>query len=78
MQHGSKDAQHGDRDRFNTYIPGYRTAGMTLVAQDRLRKFATDLLLGAGATESNARAVADSLVRADLRGHGSHGVIREG
>lgn len=62
--------------RSNTYVPGHRTTCMTLIAQDRLRGFAADLLLGAGAAESNARAVAESLVRADLRGHGSHGVIR--
>ena len=39
-----------------------------------LRSFAVDVLAGLGASAETARTVADSLVRADLRGYGTHGV----
>ncbi|MFC7131587.1 MULTISPECIES: Ldh family oxidoreductase [Salinibaculum] len=39
-----------------------------------LRSFAVDVLAGLGAPAETARTVADSLVRADLRGYGTHGV----
>jgi len=38
--------------------------------------FATELLAKAGATDSEAQVVANSLVQANLRGHDSHGVMR--
>jgi uncharacterized oxidoreductase len=47
-----------------------------LVDPDRLDAAARTLLAATGAPEPTARAVAASLVDADLRGHGSHGVIR--
>jgi len=46
------------------------------VDPDRLEAAARTLLATTGAPESTAAAVAASLVDADLRGHGSHGVIR--
>jgi len=49
---------------------------MTTIDDDRLREFATELLVGLGAPDETARAVATSLVGADLRGHTSHGVLR--
>ena len=39
-----------------------------------LRSFSVDLLAGLGATEEIAGRVSDSLVRADVRGYGTHGV----
>lgn len=42
--------------------------------QSTLRAFARDILDGLGAPEATARTVTDSLVRADLRGYGTHGV----
>ena len=41
-----------------------------------LEKFARDIAVGLGAPESTAGRVAESLVASDLRGHGSHGVLR--
>ncbi len=46
------------------------------VDPDRLEAAARTLIATTGAPESTAAAVAASLVDADLRGHGSHGVIR--
>lgn len=46
------------------------------VEPERLTAAATSLLAAEGAPESTAAAVAESLVGADLRGHGSHGVLR--
>jgi uncharacterized oxidoreductase len=43
---------------------------------ERLEAAARTLLAATGAPEGHASAVAASLVDADLRGHGSHGVIR--
>jgi len=45
---------------------------------DRLESFASSLVAALGAPEDHAAQVASSLVAADLRGHGSHGVIRLG
>lgn len=42
----------------------------------RLRKFAFDVFVRAGAPERAAGIVADSLIQADLRGVDSHGVVR--
>ncbi len=42
---------------------------------DRLRQIGADVFKAAGASESNARRVADALVDANLAGHDSHGVI---
>jgi len=49
---------------------------MVTVDTETLERFARDLLVGMGATADGAGAVAASLVDADCRGHGSHGVIR--
>ena len=49
---------------------------MTIVAPDRLRGFVAKLYAAAGVPEEEAGLVADSLVRADLWGHSSHGVMR--
>jgi uncharacterized oxidoreductase len=46
------------------------------VSPDRLEAAARTLIAATGAPEGHASAVAASLVAADLRGHGSHGVIR--
>jgi LDH2 family malate/lactate/ureidoglycolate dehydrogenase len=43
---------------------------------DQLRRFATAVYVGAGMAEAEARLCADTLVRADLWGHQSHGVMR--
>lgn len=48
------------------------------VDADRLESFATEVVAAVGAPETAAEEVATSLVAADLRGHGSHGVIRLG
>jgi uncharacterized oxidoreductase len=42
--------------------------------QSTLRTFSVDILGGLGAPAETARTVTDSLVRADLRGYGTHGV----
>lgn len=49
---------------------------MPLIAVDDLLALATDVLRGAGTPEAEARAVAGSLVRSNLLGHDSHGVLR--
>lgn len=46
------------------------------VDPDRLESVAASLVAATGAPDRTADAVAASLVAADLRGHGSHGVIR--
>ncbi len=46
------------------------------IEADRLEAFATRLLETTGAPTNPARLVAESLVRADLRGHHSHGTRR--
>ena len=43
---------------------------------ERLRALVGDIFMRAGMVEANARTVADVLVWADLRGMGSHGVMR--
>src|SRR5690242_15281793 len=43
---------------------------------ERLRALVGDVFMRAGMVEANARTVADVLVWADLRGMGSHGVMR--
>ncbi len=47
----------------------------TVTAAD-LKDFAASLLSAGGATDEEARVVANSLVGANLRGHDSHGVMR--
>ena len=42
---------------------------------DRLRQIGADVFKAAGASESNARRVANALVDANLAGHDSHGVM---
>jgi LDH2 family malate/lactate/ureidoglycolate dehydrogenase len=49
---------------------------MSIVAADRLRGFTAALFAAAGVPKSEAALVADTLVRADLWGHSSHGVMR--
>jgi uncharacterized oxidoreductase len=49
---------------------------MVTVDPEALEAFAAETLEATGATGANARQVAASLVGADRRGHGSHGVIR--
>lgn len=46
----------------------------TLVPHRRLRDLATEVLVAAGAADSDARVVADHLVDANLTGHDSHGI----
>lgn len=48
------------------------------VDASRLTDFATAVYAGAGMPAADARLVADTLVRADLWGHQSHGVLRLG
>lgn len=55
--------------------PGEPT-GTTRIPTDELTSFVTDLLTSVGATAENAACVAESLVAADLAGHGSHGVMK--
>ena len=43
---------------------------------ERLRALVGDIFVRAGMVEANARTVADVLVWAELRGMGSHGVMR--
>ena len=47
-----------------------------ILAAHRLLDFTTAVLTAVGVPELDARLMADSLVRADLWGHQSHGVIR--
>ncbi len=49
---------------------------MPTVDADALTEFARESIGALGAPEGTAQAVADSLVDADLAGHGSHGVVR--
>ncbi|MBV9189660.1 MAG: Ldh family oxidoreductase [Betaproteobacteria bacterium] len=46
------------------------------MSPERLRALVGDIFMRAGMVEENARTVADVLVWADLRGMGSHGVMR--
>ncbi len=46
------------------------------LSPERLVDFATEVYASAGMPEADARIVADTLVRADLWGHQSHGVLR--
>lgn len=50
----------------------------TLIPEAALRRFATEALTAAGMRAAHAGAVADTLLYADLRGVGSHGVARLG
>jgi LDH2 family malate/lactate/ureidoglycolate dehydrogenase len=43
---------------------------------DALHAFGTRVLIASGVTEADAALVAESLVQADLWGHGSHGLLR--
>lgn len=49
---------------------------MPIVRSDRLEALTTRIFAALGAPEADARWVATLLVRANLRGHDSHGVIR--
>lgn len=49
---------------------------MPIIQAGPLRELATRLLTGVGGTDEEAEIVADVLVRANLAGHDSHGVIR--
>jgi len=49
---------------------------MACVTAARLRRIAERIFTRHGAPPAVARRVADGLVQADLRGHGSHGVLR--
>lgn len=49
---------------------------MAIIAADRLAESTTGILVALGVPAEHARLVADSLVRADLWGHQSHGVLR--
>jgi LDH2 family malate/lactate/ureidoglycolate dehydrogenase len=49
---------------------------MSRISAEALRDFVTALYAAAGLPEQDAALVADSLVRADLWGHSSHGVMR--
>ena len=49
---------------------------MTPTAPDTLRGFIAALYAAAGLPEEDAALVADTLVRADMWGHSSHGVMR--
>ncbi|WP_171074247.1 Ldh family oxidoreductase [Nonomuraea basaltis] len=51
-------------------------ASPRLIADGRLRDLARELLVAAGVPGDIAATVAESLVEADLAGHGSHGVRR--
>lgn len=46
------------------------------IAAQPLQEFAAALLAASGASPANARLVAEALVRADLQGHESHGIMR--
>ena len=46
------------------------------MSPQRLRALVGEIFVRAGMVEDNARTVADVLVWADLRGMGSHGVMR--
>ena len=46
------------------------------LAPEPLRAFGTDVLAALGVPDDDAALVADSLVQADLWGHGSHGLLR--
>src|SRR5262249_62083983 len=48
----------------------------TIVAAPQLEDLATRICAAVGAPDSDARWIATLLVRANLRGHDSHGVIR--
>lgn len=49
---------------------------MRSIAPDVLRAFVTDLYAAAGLPAEDAALVADTLVRAEMWGHASHGVLR--
>ncbi|HWQ12116.1 MAG TPA: Ldh family oxidoreductase, partial [Roseiflexaceae bacterium] len=49
---------------------------MPILHPDALADLAARIFLAAGASEPNARTVAQSLVLSDLAGHESHGVVR--
>jgi uncharacterized oxidoreductase len=49
---------------------------MPTIAAPDLERFATQLLLAAGASEAEAARVAESLLDSNLRGYESHGVMR--
>tara|TARA_Y100000588_G_scaffold35541_1_gene34269 strand:- start:4595 stop:5647 length:1053 start_codon:yes stop_codon:yes gene_type:complete len=46
------------------------------VSEERLRKLMEEILLAVGCDSSSAKTTADVLIEADLRGYGTHGLIR--
>ena len=52
------------------------TMNRPCIAADRLAAFATAVFAAVGVLDSDAHLIADSLVRANLWGHQSHGVMR--
>ena len=49
---------------------------LPIIAADRLVSFVRDIFIAAGTPVAHADRVAQSLVRSNLVGHDSHGVIR--
>ena len=49
---------------------------MPVISHDRLEEICKDILRGFGASGDEAKAVAKIMVKANLRGHDSHGVIQ--
>src|SRR5712671_539406 len=49
---------------------------MPIIQEAELRRFAIELVAAMGASDEEAGTVADVLVRSNLAGHDSHGVIR--
>lgn len=49
---------------------------MIILSAEKLRKLGADFLIASGAPEDEARLVSDFLVRANLAGHDSHGIMR--
>lgn len=48
---------------------------MTILTADQLRKIGTEIYVSMGAPRKNAEIVADVLVKANLTGHDSHGIV---
>jgi uncharacterized oxidoreductase len=49
---------------------------MPILQANQLRKLGKEFLMAAGASENEARLVSDLLVKANLAGHDSHGIVR--
>lgn len=78
MQVGAKyiDRARANRSSSITRKGSAPAVNAPLIPADRLRVFAAAALTRVGVPEADARLVSDSLVRADLWGHQSHGVMR--